>query len=204
MIELAHKVIREQIRKYRAAYKSPAEIDNALYRGLIDFYNDLFKSKQNSQQLTRYLKEQECNISGSNSFVLNSDFSKPANIYSVVSGQKYEGDLLSENEWLDRIQSLIIFPDLQNPIARIVGGSIEFYPEDAGNFTLVYYRSPLKPAFNFTIAGNGRDITYNPVGSVQLDINEPAFDDVIVRALGYLGVSLNDQGLLVERQLNGN
>jgi hypothetical protein len=204
MIELAHKVVREQIRKYRAAYKSPAEIDNALYRGLIDFYNDLFKSKQNSQHLTRYLKQQVCNISSANSFTLNSDFSRPVNIYSTVSGQRHEGDILSENDWLDRVQSSIIFPDLQNPIARIIGTNIEFYPSNAGNFTLVYYRAPLKPVFNFTVAGNGRDITYNPTGSVQLDINEPAFDDVVVRSLGYLGVSLNDQGLLVERQLNGN
>jgi hypothetical protein len=204
MIELAHKVIREQIRKYRAAYKSPEEIDNALYRGLIDFYNDLFKSKQNSQQLSRYLKEQVCNISGTNIFDLEADFHKPVNVISVVGGFPYEGDILSETEWLDRIKSLIIPPTLQNPIARIIGDKVEFYPSDAGNFKLVYYRAPEKPVFAYTVDVNGRDITYNPVGSVDLDINEPAFDDVVVRAIGYLGISLSDQGLLVERQLNGN
>lgn len=203
MIDLVHKIIREQIRKYRAAYKTPEEIDNALYRGLIDFYNGLFKSKQNSQQLTRYLVEQTCNISSTNVFPLSSNFNRPVGIISTVSGQQYEGDVLSENEWLDRKNSFIVPPTLQFPIARIVGSNVEFYPSDAGNYKLVYYRSPVQPKFSYTISNN-RDIIYTSVGSVDVDVNQPALNDVIVRAIGYLGVSLNDQGLLVERQLNGS
>lgn len=203
MIDLAHNIIREQIRKYRAAYKTPEEIDNALYRGLIDFYNGLFKSQQNSQQVSRYLKEQTCNVTSTNVFALNSDFNRPVTINSTVSGQIYEGEILAENEWLDRKNSFILAPTLQQPIARIVGTNIEFYPADAGNYKLVYYRSPVQPKYNYTVAVNGRDITYNPSGSVDVDVNPSALNDVIVRALGYLGVSLNDQGLIVERQLNG-
>lgn len=203
MIDLTHKIVREQIRKYRAAYKTPEEIDNALYRGLIDFYNGLFKSKQNSQQLSRYVTEQTCNITTSNVFTLNSDFNKPISITSTVSGQVYEGEILSENEWLDRKNSFILPPTSQQPIARIKGTSIEFYPSDSGNYKLVYYRSPVQPKFNYTVAANGRDVTYNATNSVNVDVNPSALNDVIVRALGYLGVSLNDQGLIVERQLNG-
>lgn len=203
MIDLAHNIIREQIRKYRAAYKTPEEIDNALYRGLIDFYNSLFKSKQNSQQVSRYLTEQVCNITSTNVFALNSNFNRPVRITSTVGSNVYEGEILAENEWLDRRNSFILAPTLQQPIARIIGTNIEFYPSDSGNYRLVYYRSPLQPKFNYTVAVNGRDVVYNPTGSVNVDVNPSALNDVIVRALGYLGVSLNDQGLIVERQLNG-
>lgn len=204
MIELAHKVIRQQIRKYRAAYKSPEEIDNALYRGLIDFYTDLFKAPSKSQRLSRYISEQACNISGSNKFALEADFYKPIGVISIVGSDQYEGDILAENEWLDRKNSLIIPPTTTKPIARVIGSDVEIYPSDPGNYKLVYYRIPVKPVYAFTVDGNGRDITYTSSGSVDLDIDASAFDDVVVRALGYLGVSLNDQGVLVERQLNGN
>lgn len=204
MVQLAHSIIREQIRKYRAGYKSPGEIDHALYRGLLDFYNSLFNSGNDSQPLSWYLVELPCNISGSNSFNLPVNYGRSAAIYSVVSSIRKEGDILAENEYLDRMQSLIIPPTLSNPVARIIGKKIEFYPSDSGNYILSYYRSPLSPVFNYTVAVNGRDIVYNPTGSVDVDVNLPSLNNVIVRALGYLGISLNDQELLLEKQLNGN
>ncbi len=204
MIQLAHKIIREQMRKYRAGYKTPEEIDNALYRGLMDFYNNLFTSRANSQQLTRYVKEQACNITSTNQFALNTDYNRPIIIKSLVGQSQHEGDILAENEWLDRLNSVMLAPDLEHPIARIIGTNIQFFPSDAGNFVLVYYRSPVAPVFAYTVAGNGRDITYNPTGSVDVDVNQNSLSNVIVNALGYLGVSLKDESLLLDKQINGN
>lgn len=203
MIELAHEIIKEQIRKYSGGYKSPGEIDNALYRGLMDFYNGLFFPKINSQELSRYLKEQVCNISTSNVFSLNPDFNKPSIIKSVVGANIYEGDILEEREYLDRLNSSILTPDLEHPIARIKGNEIEFFPSDEGNFILSYYRSPVEPVFAYTVSG-GRNITYNPIGSVDLDINPNSLNGVVSGALGYLGISLKEEGLLLEKQLSGN
>lgn len=203
MINLAHKMIREQIRKYSGGYKSPEEIDNALYRALMDFYNSLFFPKINSQELSRYLKEQVCNISSSNTFLINADFNKPVIIKSVIGAKTHEGDILEEREYLDRLNSYILTPDLEHPIARIVGNNIEFHPSDAGNFIFSYYRSPIAPVFNYTVSG-GRNITYNPIGSVDLDINPNSLNGVIVGALGYLGISLKEEGLLLEKQVSGN
>jgi len=203
MIELAHEIIKEQIRKYSGAYKAPGEIDNALYRGLMDFYNGLFFPKINSQELSRYLKEQVCNISSTNIFSLNADFNKPVIIKSVVGANTYEGVILEEREYLDRVNSVILTPDLQYPIARIIGNNIEFYPKDAGNFILSYYRSPIVPIYAYTVSG-GRNITYNPVGSVDLDVNPNSLNNVTVGALGYLGISLKEESLLLEKQVSGN
>jgi len=203
VVELAHKIIREQIRKYSGGYKSPEEIDNALYRGLMDFYNSLFFPKINSQELSRYLKEQVCNISSSNIFSINPDFNKPVIIKSVVGANTYEGDILEEREYLDRVNSVILTPDLEHPIARIKGNEIEFHPSDAGNFIFSYYRSPIAPVYAYTTPG-GRNIVYNPVGSVDLDVNPNSLNGVVVGALGYLGISLKEEGLLLEKQVSGN
>lgn len=203
MIELVHSIIREQIRKYSGGYKSPGEIDNALYRALMDFYNSLFFPKINSQELSFYLKEQVCNISTTNIFAMNADFNKPVIIKSVVGANTYEGDILEEREYLDRINSVILTPNLEHPIARIIGGNIEFHPSDAGNFIFSYYRSPVKPIFNYTITG-GRTIVFEPAGSVNLDVNQNSINGVIIGALGYLGISLKEEGLLLEKQVSGN
>tara|TARA_R110000772_G_scaffold261411_1_gene379871 strand:- start:72 stop:683 length:612 start_codon:yes stop_codon:yes gene_type:complete len=203
VIELAHKIIREQIRKYRAGYKSPEEIDNALYRSLIDFYNLLFMPKINSQELSRYIKEQVCNISSTNSFSLAPDFNKPIIIKSNYVGNVYEGEILEEREYLDRINSAILTPDLEFPIARILNGNIEFFPSDAGNYIFSYYRSPVKPKFNYTVP-DGRNVVYTSVGSIDLDINPNSINNVIVGSLGYLGISLKEDSLLLEKQVSGN
>jgi len=203
MIELAHEIIREQIRKFSGGYKSPGEIDNALYRSLMDFYNGLFFPKINSQELSWYLKEQACNITVTNSFATNADFNKPVIIKSVVGSDVYEGPILEEREYLDRINSVILAPSLEYPIARIIGENIEFYPSDAGNFILSYYRSPIAPVYAYTTPG-GRDIVYNPIGSVDIDVNQNSLNGVIVGALGYLGISLKEESLLLEKQVSGN
>lgn len=203
MIELAHKIIREQIAKFNGGYKSPEEIDNAIYRSILDFYNLLFAPKINSQELSRYVKEQVCNISGSNQFSLNPDYSRHIIIKSNYEGGVHEGEILEEREYLDRINSVILEPDLKHPIARIKGAIIEFYPNDAGNYILSYYRSPIKPKFNYTISG-GRNINFTPSGSIELDINQNSLNNVLVGALGYLGVSLEKESLLLEKQVSGN
>lgn len=204
MIEIAHSIIREQIRKFNGGYKSPEEIDNALYRSEIDLYNSFFYPLINKEEASFYLKEQSCNISSSNVFDLNADYSRYAIIKSLVGSNIYEGPVLEENEYLDRVNSLILAPDLENPIARIVGKKIEFYPSDAGNFVLSYYRSPSVPKYGYNVAGNGRDITYDAGTSTDLDIRESSLNTVIVRALGYLGISLEKESLLIEKQVSGN
>lgn len=192
MIELAHSLIREQIRKYNGGYKTPPEIDNALYRSLLDFYNEL------TQRRSRYLDEEQYNISGTNRFDLPEDFSKAVNVFSLVGAKRHEGDILTEIEFADRINSYILAPDVQNPVARIIGSSIDFYPEDAGNFVLSYYRTPFMPVFGYTVAENGRDIIFDADTSVELDIDPTDINTVVRRSLFYLGVSLQEQGLVME------
>jgi hypothetical protein len=194
IIELAHSIVRDQIRKSGGGYKSPAQIDTALYRGLLDFLNGI------TTRPSRYLKEQPYNISGTNSFDLPEDFSRHANIFSLVDGQKYEGDVLDEMQFADRINSFILAPDLQNPVARIIGGKIEFYPDDAGNFILSYYRTPIKPVFGFDLV-NGRNMVFDQETSTELDIDETDMNHIIARALFYVGISLKEESLLTE---NGN
>jgi hypothetical protein len=241
-----------------------------------------------------YVENVDYNISSTNIFGLPSDFVDGITVFSRVGNNKYEGVILTDKEFLDRINSSLLAPTLEAPIARIYDDKIEFYPSDAGNYTLSYYKFPsekrplatikdnkievrpeveveltyykyptekrplakfenqkvfIKPftanallnyyafpverdalirinansitcdpttvtqialyylsyprvaVFEYDVAENGRDIVYNEAYSVDLDWKPTALSEIISRALMYLGISLNDQGLLLEEKL---
>lgn len=72
LIQEAHSIVRDQIRKFKGAYQTPEQIDRALYRGLMDYYTSLFKTTDNVQKLNRYLKTVTHNTTGT--FTLPADF----------------------------------------------------------------------------------------------------------------------------------
>lgn len=241
-----------------------------------------------------YVENVDYNISSTNVFALPSDFVEGITIFSRVGSNKYEGVILTEVEFLDRVNSSLLQPTLEAPIARIYDNKIEFYPADAGNYTLSYYKFPseirplatvrdnkiqVRPAveveltyykyptelrpiakfedqkvfikpftnnatlnyyafpierdaliritgdevscdpstvseialyylvypetgvFAYTIAPNGRDIIYDSVNSVDLNWKKTALSEIVSRALMYLGISLNEQGLIMEEKL---
>jgi hypothetical protein len=198
LIQEAHEIVRDTIRKNKASYKSPEQIDRALNRGLTDYISFLMNpnTPSDSQPLTHWLEEQEIN---GTSATLNDNFFKESNIYSRVDGKEYEGDILSEQEFNDRANSYILGPMYEHPIARIIGRTIKFLPVD-GNYVLSYYREPIKCKWAYTVAENQRDLIFDEENSVDLDCNRNSMSEVISRALYYLGISMEAQNLIMEEK----
>lgn len=67
--------------------------------------------------------------------------------FKDAQNQLHEGDILSEHEFAERVDSAILTPDTDNPIARIVGNQIEFFPKPTGadtyNYVLSYKAFPV-------------------------------------------------------------
>jgi hypothetical protein len=196
LIEEAHSIVRDQIRKFKGAYQTPQQIDRALYRGLLDYYTSLFKTTDNVQKLNRYLKTVAHNTTGT--FTLPADFQREVQIFALYAGKEYEGDLLTEQEFSDRRNSFILAPDYERPIARIRGSQITYLPTD-GNFILSYYREVIKPVFAYDVVV--RDIVFKEVGSVDLDVDASALNRVLINTMPYLGIALNEESLLMEKQV---
>jgi hypothetical protein len=278
-------------------------IDGQKYEGIMvsadKFFSrvieDLIPDMNQGKRLNYlYVDNVDYNISSTNIFDLPSDFVEGITVFSRVGNEKYEGVILTEVEFLDRINSTLLQPTLQAPIARIYNNKIEFYPSDSGNYTLSYYKFPsdkrpmatvkdnkiqvkpdveveltyykyptekrplgkfenqklfIKPftanaelnyyafpverdalirisgsnilcdpatvtsialyylvypitaVFGYTVAPNGRDITYNPATSTDLNWKPTALSEIVSRALMYLGISLNEQSLIMEEKL---
>jgi hypothetical protein len=198
MIENAHKIIRDTIRKTLGSYVDPEQIDRALNRGLNDYVSGLLQQGVNAKPLplTRYVKA----VSVTNQ--IPEDFLKEITIISVADNTRYEGEILTEQEFYDRKNSVLVGPETEHPIARLYsdneGQKIEVLPA-GGNYLLSYYRTPIECKFAYTTPDNRR-IVYDADNSVDIDCNVLALSDVISRALLYLGISLEAQNLVMEEK----
>ncbi len=65
----------------------------------------------------------------------------------------YEGKVLHHNEFLNRVNSALLAPDSENPIATIYGGRIDLYPRSGSSqtFVLPHYKYPVERKALFRI-----------------------------------------------------
>jgi hypothetical protein len=90
---------------------------------------------------------------------LPTDFNKEIQLfYKDGQNNYFEGEILSDREFAERLVSVIIAPDLENPIARIVGDQIEFYPRPTGvdtyDYVLSFYKYPVPERALIRIEGD--------------------------------------------------
>ena len=97
--------------------------------------------------------------------------------------------IVNEDELGDRLSSQLKPVSATAPVARNTGlGVIQLYPELPNSGYLFYLKTPVAPVFDYTEAG--RVITYNVGTSTQLAWNDTSINQIIIKALQYLGVNL--------------
>ena len=210
-IEEAHKFIRSILKKNRAGFVSPQDIDLYLNRAVSDWISAIvFKYKKTKKFDYDHLLTKRTSFSvGSSTGTQNlpSDYLEGLTIYLTVSGNLVEGTLYNWDEFLEITNSKILTPSTSYPAATIFMDSanaakIQFAPVPVSgtlDYTLVYVKKPTTAVFNYT-APNG-NITYAGGGSVDLDISDRFLGDIYARTLMYLGVTLDSPILLQTEQI---
>jgi hypothetical protein len=121
-----------------------------------------------------------------------------------------EGTVYSWDEFLEIQNSAILVPDLFFSAATIFlseagVATIQFQPVPTSGsyeYTLMYMRKPAKAVFAYTTSSG--NITYNPTGSIDIDIDDRYFSDIATRALMYLGISLKDGDIASTEAMKDN
>lgn len=200
----AHDFIRSIIKKNKGGFVSPKDIDRAINRGVADWMSAVI-SKYHRTGKFEYdhllVKRAALSATPANSAVLDvpTDYVEGLTIYHTnADGILIEGTLYSWDEFLEIKNSSILAPDRAYPAATIYlnesgTAKIEFAPVPTSgtySFTFVYMRKPATALYNYTVS-NG-NITFNPTGSVDIDVADRYYSDIITRALMYLGITLND------------
>lgn len=206
-IKDAHDFIRSIIKKNKGGFVSPSDIDMALNRSSADWTNAALVKYQSTGMFDYdhlLVKKKTFNVGSSTSIqsIGQDDYVQGLTIYIKDGANTQEGRIYNWDKFLEVKNSAIIPPTLSDPIATIYVAEessvnvpkIEFAPVPPSGTTyeyiLIYMRRPKKGVYAFTTSGG--NFTYNPTGSVDIDIDERYFSDIVTRALMYLGVSLKD------------
>ena len=100
-------------------------------------------------------------------------------------------DIIREDELPARRNSQLLAPSATRPIGiERASGSFKLYPEQVHAGTLRFFRRPAAPVFSYT--QSGREIVYDVNTSTQLEWTEPYVNKVVLKALMFMGVNLDN------------
>jgi hypothetical protein len=223
-IKDAHDFIRSIIKKNKGGFVSPADVDIAINRGVSDWMNAaLYKYQRTGKFDYDHLlvKKKIFTVSSSTSIqsISQDDYVQGLTIYiKDGSNSPKEGTIYDWDRFLEIKNSSILAPNTIYPAATVFiqeetissvltnVPKIEFAPVPAAGttyeYTLVYMRRPKKGVYAYTTSGG--NFTYNPTGSVDIDIDERYFSDITTRALMYLGISLKDADVASTEAMKDN
>jgi hypothetical protein len=79
------------------------------------------------------------------------------------------------------------------PIAVDTATGFSIYPQTTQTGAYTYLRRPATPVYAYTLSGSdSRTVTYNSAGSTQLEWNEQYINNIIAKALVYVGVNMSE------------
>lgn len=206
-IQDIHNFILLLLNKHNTGYSTPSEIDDALDRAQIWYFNRVYGNIEEYQP-----GRPSPRVAYGMTIAVHDHLAPFKNIYTSaststglvtlpsdymhlihVSNYNVSVPVLSEDELSYRMSSYIAAPTSNEPVAIISGkGKVQLYPKQQYSTLEIHYlERPAKPVFGFT--QSGRTITYDSGTSTQMEWNEPALNAIIMRAVQYLGVNLEDQ-----------
>lgn len=121
----------------------------------------------------------------------------PTNLFKAIAMRTTANvDILrvDHSKLASKLNSSIDAPTLTKPCFNEVGSTYKFYPTSLTSANLTYLRLPNSPVWGYTTV-SGRPV-YDAGTSVQSEWNDADLNKIIMRAVGVIGVSVNDQLLI--------
>ena len=199
-IDRLHDDIRSSLRKYNSAFVSPVDIDIAANKAQHDVLDRIILEYESGQERS----------SADQGLLFLHPFSGaateralPSNLYkiSTVFDGDYEGDILDDRHFNDRLKSFIIPPSSTRPIATVFNdgaAKIRIEPSSTTH-KIKYWKMPTDVKYNFTVVDG--DIVFSLAGSVNFEFPMSEYTRILNRTLFYLGMpSVNSDAANLEKQ----
>ena len=118
-------------------------------------------------------------------------------VYTENSVERQSGvKVLSEDQIAQRINSQIVAPTDNEPVALIGNTSIQLFPDNKAHSVIVsYLRLPTKPKYAYSVGSDGRTVTFDSANSVDLEFPDTSYNDIVMKALNILSVNTKDSFL---------
>jgi hypothetical protein len=197
VIEQVFGIITLILNKYRRGYVRPAQILSAVTQAQLDlFRQNLTIYKQVGfipTPIKKFVRVIEIPLDDKGTGALPGEFSQEV-VFDTDDGAR--GVILSPEGFQDRINSSILAPDQDNPIAKIIDSKIFIQPDEFTSIHLTYFRVPVDPVYNTAVSPDGRSQEFVEAGSVDLEFGAEYSNEITRIALMYLGVAFQNDGAL--------
>jgi hypothetical protein len=103
-------------------------------------------------------------------------------------------EVLDKDKEYYRLSSKIVPPTKEYPVAIFENTYIQVYPVSISNINFSYLRYPKDAVWAFTLVNN-RPV-FDPVNSVDLEWEDLVVNDIIIRVMQSIGISIKDAEIL--------
>jgi hypothetical protein len=191
-IEGFHSDIRSVLKKYNSAFVSPEDIDKAINKSCIDILNIIIQEYKKSNGQFKTDQDLLLYHTFSGTATVRTLPSDVFQVSTVFIGE-FEGDLLPDRVFNNRVNSVIVPPSATKPIATVYNlagaRTIQILPSSSDH-RIKYWKNPTTCVYAFTVSSGV--VTYNPTGSVDIDFPMSEYTRLFARALTYLAPSAKD------------
>jgi hypothetical protein len=187
------------IRKQKNVYISIPEAMSALDSGQLDAYSVYWKAygvDQTIHDALQPFKVYQQFTSDAVGFVTyNADYLHLlAGVFTIIGSTINKVRFVQTDEFPDAITSQLRPVSLSRPIATDQNIGFQLYPQSSQSGAYNYMRRPISPVYAYTQVG--RTITYNPLGSTQIEFLDIYVNNIISKTLKYFGVNMDEDKIV--------
>ncbi len=186
------------VRKERGVFVTIPEamqtLDNAQLEAVEEWFST-YGTTQIIHDAIRKLRVQKSFTSDSTGLVtFDADYLHLIGGAYTVSGSTINNvRFLNEDELALALKSQLRLVSTSNPIAIDASVGFRLYPAATQSGFYNYLRRPATPVLGFT--QSGRNITYDPNTSTQLEFTDVYINNIISRALKFWGINMAEQDI---------
>lgn len=193
-------------RKERGLFLTVSRAMSELDAAQLEKFEDDFKQYKINQTISDSLSlfkvtNLQFTSSASGAITFPSDYSHFLDdIFTVTGSTVNKCTQLKEDEKADALTMQLRPISTSNPYYENTATGIQLYPQSQQTGFYSYLRRPATPVLAYT--QSGRTLTYDPTGSTQLEWYDNFVNDIISRALRYLGIYMSENQIIEFSQLN--
>jgi hypothetical protein len=186
------------VRKERGVFVTIPEamqtLDNAQLEAVEEWFST-YGTTQIIHDAIRKLRVQKSFTSDSTGLVtFDADYLHLIGGAYTVSGSTINNvRFLNEDELALALKSQLRLVSTSNPIAIDASVGFRLYPAATQTGFYNYLKRPATPVLGFT--QSGRNITYDPNTSTQLEFTDVYINNIISRALKFWGINMSEQDI---------
>lgn len=186
------------VRKERGVFTTIPVFNQNMDAGLLDaveFWFSGYGVNQILHDAIRPLRVYQPFTSNSSGFVtFPSDYSHLiGNPFTVFGSSVTNGRFVNEDEFQSAATSQLRPLDNNNPIFVDSSTGFSIYPQTTQTGAYWYLKRANSPTLVVTQVG--RVVTYDAANSVQIELNEMYWNNVLAKALKYAGVNMDEKGV---------